>query len=99
MATKAYTFVNGAKLEYGTVAVDPASLTTGSEGNTDVTITGAKTGDLVFMSPPATLDSGLVFKGASVQSADTVRVVLRNASGSTVDGASLTWSYLIVHLS
>lgn len=92
--------LNGGWIEYGIVTVDPASLTTLAAGNTDVTISGVKTGDHVIgMVPPATLETGLQFVGANVQAANTVRIKIFNASAGTIDGAALVWKYVILHLS
>ena len=80
----------------GTVAVDPAEIAANTRAETQVTITGAATGDIVIMNPPAALEAGLVFSHARVSAANTVQVGLGNITGSPIDGASLTWSYAIL---
>jgi len=84
------------KIIKGTVAVNPAVIAANTQAETAVTITGAATGDVVIMNPPASLEAGLVYSHARVSAADTVRVGLGNITGSPVDGASLTWTYLIL---
>jgi hypothetical protein len=92
--------VQGAWLEFGTFTLDPASIAAASQGTTTVTIDGATSGDLIFISPEG-LDNKLAPAGAKVTAADTVTVYLNNVIDSTtaVDGASKTWSYILVHLS
>lgn len=82
----------------GTIAVDPSSLLTLTSVDMSVTITGAATGDVVIMNPPATLEATLSFAGAYVSAANTVKVRITNHSAGTVDGASLTWTYAILRL-
>jgi hypothetical protein len=84
------------KILIGTVSVNPASLANGAEADTSVTITGAVTGAVVVMNPPAAgLTAGIDCCGAWVSAANTVKIRLRNASGGTVDEAAGTWSYII----
>lgn len=90
--------VRGGWIEYGTIAVDAPSLAAGAEGNADVTITGIDTTDLVFVQAPSTLAADLFVKGASVTATDTVRIVLGNEGAGVVDGASVDFSYMIVHV-
>lgn len=92
--------VRGAWVEFGTFTLDPASIAAAAQGTTTVTITGAKTGDLIFVNAEA-LDNRLIPAGAKVTSADTVTVYLNNAYDATtaVDGASKTWDYILIHLS
>lgn len=81
----------------GTVSIDPASLTTGSETDTSVTITGAAAGDIVVICPPAAgFTSGIEMCGAWVSAANTVKVRFRNNSGSTVDQAAATCNYVLI---
>jgi hypothetical protein len=85
------------KILKGTVAIDIASLAAAAEADTEVTIAGAATGDVVIMCPPAAgLTAGMVLGGAWVSAANTVQIRIANASAGTVDEASGTWSYLII---
>lgn len=100
MAVKAklHDAVQGAWLEFGTFVLDPASIADNAQGEETVTITGAKAGDQVFVSCED-LDVGLIPAGAKVTDTDEVTVYINNESGGAVDGVSLTWNYLLVHLS
>ena len=80
----------------GTVSVDPAEIAGNTQAETQVTITGATSGDIVIMNPPASLESGLVYSHARVSAANTVQVGLGNITGTPVNGAALTWSYAIL---
>ncbi len=101
MALKAVNYsLKGAWVEYGTFTLDPASIAAAAQGISTVTVTGAKTGDLIFVSAEA-LDNKLIPAGAKVTGTDTVSVYLNNSYDATtaVDGASKTWSYMLVHMS
>lgn len=82
----------------GTVSVDPGSLLTQTSEDVTVTITGAASGDIVIMNPPATLEATLAFGGAYVSAANTVKVRIVNFSAGTVDGAALSWTYAILRI-
>jgi hypothetical protein len=81
---------------YGTVSVDPPNIDANTSTTFTVTITGVQTGDLVFLTPPSTLEGALIFQGASVTAANTVTIRMRNVTGAAVDGASLQWSYMVI---
>ena len=80
----------------GTIAVDPVSLAANSSAETELTIAGAASGDIIVFNVPASLEAGLAFSGARVSAADTVQLRLSNVTGIAVDGASRTWSYMII---
>ena len=82
----------------GTVSVDPPSIAATSKGTVTVTIPRAATGDLVFLTPPDTLEAGLVFVGAAVTSANTVTIALYNTTAAAIDGIARTWSYLLLRV-
>lgn len=92
--------VQGGFITIEEVAVNPASIAAGAEGNTDVAVTGVKVGDRILsVSPTTALDSDLFLKAAVVQSADTIRFVHGNEGAGAVDGASLTYVVTVLHLS
>jgi len=80
----------------GTVAVDPAEIAGTTQAETEITIAGAATGDIVIMNPPASLEAGLVYSHARVSATNTVQVGLANITGTPVNGADLTWTYCIL---
>ena len=90
----------GGNIEFGTFSLNPASIAAASQGVETVTITGAKTGDLIFVSPEA-LENRVACVGAKVTAADTVSVYLNNMYDATtaVDGGAKTYNYILVHLS
>lgn len=81
-------------MEFGTVALNPGSISTVSRGTVTFTLTGAATTDIIIMNPPATLNDDLLFVGARVTAADTVTVYLYNPTGGSINDDELTWSYL-----
>ena len=88
---------NGARLEFGTFTLDPASIADGAQGAEAVTVNGAEAGDLVFCECQG-LDASLAYAGSKVTDADEVTVYINNDSGGAVNGAEKTWSYMLVKL-
>lgn len=83
----------------GSKTFDWPNLASGSSTNTTVTVTGAALGDVVLgVSMSLNITSGLWLQG-QVESANTVRVVLRNDSGGAVDLASGVLKVLVAHAS
>jgi hypothetical protein len=80
----------------GTVALDPASVAAQTCTEHQVTISGAAVGDVVCLTPPASLEAGLCVSGARVSAANTVQIRLCNVTGGAVDGSSRTWSYVLI---
>lgn len=81
-----------------TAAVNPGSINTLSKLGTAITLTGVAVGDVVIAIPPSDLEDDLVPAGCVVTGANTATVYLYNPSAGSVDGASKTWSFLIVDL-
>ena len=81
-------------IEFGTVAIDPASINATSRGATTFTLTGAATTDIIIVNPPSTLNDDLIFAGAAVTAADEVSVYLYNPTAGSIDQASATFSYV-----
>lgn len=81
----------------GTIAVDLPSIASAAVGEVTLTITGAAVNDTVIMNPVAAGNTaGLVFGGARVSAANTVKLRVANLSGGTVDEASQTWDYCLI---
>jgi len=80
-------------IEFGTVAVDPASINATTRGATTFTLTGAATTDIIIVNPPSTLDDDLIFAGAAITAADTVTVYLYNPTAGAINQAEATFSY------
>jgi hypothetical protein len=80
-------------IEYGTVAIDPASINATSRGGTTFTLTGAATTDIIIVNPPADLNDDLIFAGAAVTATDTVTIYLYNPTASGINESSRTFSY------
>jgi len=80
-------------IEFGTVALDPASIAATTKGTVTFTLTGAATTDLIVMNPPA-LNDDLIFAGASVTAADTVTVYIYNPTAGAINDTERTWSYI-----
>lgn len=74
---------------YGSKTWDPPSLGAYTETSTTLTVTGAAVGDIASCGQ-TTITADLQQLNCYVSAADTVRAVLRNISGGTVDAASGT---------
>lgn len=77
----------------GTVSVNPGSIAANTRGTATATISGVASGDFVSLMPPSGLNAGLLYCGCYVSGADTVTIVLYNATGSPIDDGALTWTY------
>lgn len=81
----------------GSFTLDPASATTGVTVTANATITGVAVGDVVVLTGPAALNSGLVVT-AVVTAANTVAVRHSNVTAGTLDAASGVYTYLWIDL-
>jgi len=73
---------------------DPASIGDDAEAEVDVTVPGAKLGDMAFVS--LEVDTQDLVISAAVTAANTVTVVLANTGGSARDLASHTVNVKVV---
>ena len=78
----------------GDATVDPATVPANTLVATSVTVTGAALGDIVLAGPGVSLAT--VNWSAHVSSANTVSVVIDNASADHIDIASSTWTFVIL---
>lgn len=83
----------------GTVSINPASIAATSRAATTFTVTGAASGDILIMSPPAGLNDDLLFVGARVTGTDQGTVYLYNPTGGAIDDGALTWDYVLIEFS
>lgn len=97
MSVKATGHIKGADIEFGTVtSADPSAVATDAEGNVVLTISGADTSDLVFVTARG-LAAGLVVVEATVTAADTVTVKVLNATETaSIDDAASDFDYMLV---
>lgn len=74
-----------------TVGVDPGPVEAGER--TAVTVAaGVAPADLVTVSPPAALETGLIFAGSDVGADNLLTIYLYNASAAQINGDSKTWT-------
>jgi len=96
MAIKATGNLLGADIEIGTVtSADPASIAAGAVGTVTLGISGADTGDVVFLSSRA-IATGLVTVEATVTASGVVTVGLFNPTTAAVDDAASSFDYILV---
>lgn len=81
-----------AKVLSASASINFGSMATGAEDTQTVTVTGAATSGSpsVQLGWSASLEAGIVVAQAWVSAPDTVSIRVRNASGGTIDPASLT---------
>src|SRR5262245_1317278 len=82
----------------GTTNIDPASLLSAGSTTGTFTVTGAAVGDVIIMTAPNALETGLFMPQAVVTAADTVTWRIGNYSAGTIDGASRTWVWMWVDI-
>lgn len=77
-----------------TTTVDPDPIAAGVRAAVHVTASGATFSpeDIVTVSPPPGLESGLVYAGSDVLSDGTLTIYLHNITGGQVDGTPQTWT-------
>lgn len=92
--------VKGGFIEFGQIALDPASIAANAQGIETITVPGAKTGDIVFVNCQA-LPASISMAGAKVTVADTVSIYFNNTIDATTakDIPSVTVDVMLIHLS
>ncbi len=72
----------------------PAALAA-AEAEVTLTITGVAAGDLVQLAPiDAAMETGVGILAVWVSAANTVKLRITNASGSTLTGSTANWNYV-----
>lgn len=59
----------------------------------DARLKGLRVGMAVTVSPPATLDAGIIYGGAWVFADDTLTIRLANVTGAGINPVTGVWSY------
>lgn len=75
---------------HNVATLDFGSISSNSTAELTATVTGATEGAAVYLGPPATIESGLVWCGY-VSAADTVTVRLHNSTGGAINPANADW--------
>ena len=85
---------------FGSFAWNPANVPANSTVDTTLTtviapqLKGLRVGMAIVVTPPATINSGLVCAGAWVAADDTITIRLANITGSGIDLAEGTWAFM-----
>lgn len=79
-----------------TATLDFPSIAGSAESELTISVPGAEVGDPVSVGLPAAFPSGIAMNAAWVSAADTVRIRLRNVTGSAIDPASASYT-VVVH--
>lgn len=77
------------------VTFDPASVSTITTAEQDITIAGVKVGDIVVAVNKPSHTTGVTVGNARVKAANTVSVQFVNPTAGSVDAASETWTFVI----
>lgn len=85
-------------IHYGSVSVDPPNIAAGAKGTATALIPEVSVGDMVLLSPPAGLNNGLIFGGATATGEGTVSVYITNAGTAAVNAGSADWGYLVFNV-
>lgn len=82
-------------IRQGPLTVNPPSIAANTSAVVSMAIAAATT-DLIFLTPPALIEGGLVFQGADINPVNVLNIRLRNVTGAAIDGAALIWSSLVI---
>jgi hypothetical protein len=74
-----------------------ASIAAGGVGTLTVTVLGARAGVgmQVTVTPPSTLEAGLVLRLAAITADDTVTLALLNTTAGAIDPAAAVWTVAV----
>jgi hypothetical protein len=75
--------------------LDFPSIAPATGAELTVTVTGAATGDTVYVAAPASIEARLVWN-AHVSAANTVKIRVTNITASAIDQASASWKVRVV---
>jgi hypothetical protein len=78
------------------IAVDPGTISAGSYLDLDLDVANATTGSVVYVSPSANLESGLIIAFSRVSAPGVVRVRLQNVSASNINPSPTTFETIVV---
>ena len=93
-----YDAVRGANVEIGTLTSTLTELAGDTQVEVTETLTGAASGDLVFVSAND-IDAGLVVGGAWISNTDEISITIQNTTEAAVTGGATTFQYLLVKVS
>ena len=79
----------------GFATPDMASIAANGIATFNITVNGAKAGDVVFLSAPAAIEAGLIWSGY-VSAANTVTVRIHNTTAGAIDPAIGTWMARVI---
>ena len=80
----------------GKISIDLPSIAAGASGVGTATVTGAKTTDVVLITPTADINVELVLQGAKVSAADTIQVRVRNESAGAIDDTARDYAFILI---
>ena len=75
-----------------TTTAGPQQILAGDRAAVEVLLPGVDPSDIVVVSPPASLNAGLIFAGSDVLQPDTVTLYLHNITGSPISLGNETWT-------
>lgn len=83
------------KILSATASLNFGSITNGLTADLTITVTGAASGDDVIVTPPSTIEAGLIFAGF-VSAANTVKIRVGNMTAAPVDPAAGVWRATVI---
>lgn len=79
----------------GQCTIDPGSINAGVNEDQTIAVPECKVGDVVVISPQATLTDGLVISQAGVFAAGTITFTLENHTGGAINQGSTVFSFAL----
>lgn len=87
--------VRGGNVEFGTLSLNPTTIAASSQDEFTLSLSGAASGDMLMVNPRS-LTTGLSVVGARVSASGVAAISLKNHLTSSVDGAAVTYDYMLV---
>lgn len=76
--------------------LDLANHTAVASVDTDVTSALVKSGDVVVVLPPATLEAGIAVQGCHTVTNGAFKLRTTNASAGAINPASVSWTFVVL---
>lgn len=80
----------------GVVTIDPEDVGANSTVSGSVDLPGARIGDIVWVTPPSSMESGLLLNGASITDEDELTFSVRNTTAGEINAESREWAIMIL---
>lgn len=81
-----------------TVSINPGSIAATTRGSGTATVKDLAVGDVVIAVAHPGIADDLIYVGAEVSAADTVKINLYNPTAGAIDDGAISWTFLVIDL-